>query len=173
MTYSDWQRRDHIREVQEYLRLLALVDNNHRELAVDGIYGEETAEAVRAYQLANDLPVTGTVDFETWERLASDYLDALTLLSEAQAAQHFPSPQYVIRPGDRGNLVYILQAILNTLTEAWEEVADIAVSGEYDNATETRVKELQNIGGFPETGEVDRDFWDHLIIWYNSLSTEV
>lgn len=169
MTYSDWQCRDHIREVQEYLRLLALTDNNHRELAVDGIYGDETAEAVRSFQLANGLPVTGKVDSETWERLAQEYLDALTLLSEAVAAQHLPSPQYVIRPGDQGNLVYILQAILNTLTEAWEELKDIAVSGTYDSATEQRVKHLQKIGGFPETGEVDRYFWDHLITWYNSL----
>lgn len=169
MTYSDWQRRDHIREVQEYLRLSALTDNNHRELAVDGIYGDETAEAVRSFQLANGLPFTGKVDSETWERLTEEYFDALTLLSEAVAAQHFPSPQYVIRPGDRGNLVYILQAILNTLTEAWEELEDIAVSGTYDSATEQRIRELQKNGGFPETGEVDRYFWDHLITWYNSL----
>lgn len=173
MTYSDWQRRDHIREVQEYLRTLALTDNIHRELAVDGIYGEETAKAVRSFQQVNGLSVTGKVDFETWERLAEDYLDALALLSEAQAAQHFPSPQHAIRPGNRGNLVYILQAILNTLTEAWEALADINVNGEYDDATERRVKELQAFSGFPETGEVDRYFWDHLITWYNSLSREV
>ncbi len=169
MTYTEWQRRDHVRELQEYLRTLALVDNNHRELAVDGIYGEETTEAVRAFQLANGLPVTGKVDSDTWERLVEDYLDALTLLSEATALQALPSPQHVIRPGDRGNLVYILQAMLNTLTETLEELSEIAVSGEYDGATEQRVKELQKLGGFPETGEVDRYFWDHLAAWYNSL----
>ena len=168
MTYTAWQRRDHIREIQEYLRTLALTDNLHNELAVDGIYGKETAEAVRNFQLANGLPVTGTVDFETWERLTEDYLDALTLLSEAQAAQHFPSPQYVIRPGDRGNLIYILQAILNALTETWEDVIDLTVNGEYDGATEQRVKDLQAISGYPETGEVDRSFWDHLITQYNN-----
>ena len=168
MTYTAWQRRDHIREIQEYLRTLALTDNVHRELAVDGIYNEETAEAVRSFQLANGLPVTGNVDSETWERLTEDYFDALTLRSEAQAAQHFPSPQHVIRLGDRGNLIYILQAILNTITEAWDDVADLVVNGEYDTATEKRIKELQAISGYPKTGEVDRFFWDHLLTQYNS-----
>lgn len=169
MTFSEWQRRDHIREIQEYLRTVALTDNKYNELAVDGIYGSETAEAVRNYQSASGLPVTGTVDFETWERLSRDYFDAQTLLHESQSVQHFPSPQYVIRPNDSGNLVYILQAILNTLTQTWEGLANLAVNGEYDTPTENRVKELQGIGGFPQTGEVDRYFWDHLIAWYNSL----
>lgn len=167
MTYTDWQRRDHIRELQEYLRTLALVDNNHRELAVDGIYGEETAEAVRQFQLANGLPVTGKVDSVTWNRLVHDYLDALTLLSNAVAVQIFPSPQYVIRPGDRGSLIYILQAMLNTLIEPITEWQALAVNGEYDEVTTQRVKELQRLGGFPQTGEVDRAFWDHLATWYN------
>lgn len=167
MTYTDWQRRDHVREIQEYLRTLALVDNNHRELAVDGIYGPETTEAVRAFQRANGLPVTGSVDSMTWERLVVDYLDALTLLSSAVALQAFPSPQYVIKQGDRGNLVYILQALMNTLTDALEGWQALTVSGSYDEATVRRVRELQELSGYPQTGEVDRAFWDHLATWYN------
>ncbi len=164
MTYTDWQRRDHIREIQEYLRTIALTDNNYNELAVDGIYGEETANAVRQYQLANNLPVTGTVDSVTWERLSADYLNALTLFSEAVPLRVFPSPQYRIRIGDRGEVVYILQAILNTLGDVTEA---IAVTGEFDKATQDRVKALQKISGFEENGEVDRAFWDHLASWYN------
>ena len=164
MTYTDWQRRDHIREIQEYLRTIALTDNNYNELAVDGIFGNETAEAVRRYQLVNGLPVTGTVDSITWERLSSDYLNALTLFSEAVPLRVFPSPQHRIRIGDSGEVVYILQAMLNTLGNAAEA---IAVTGKFDQATQSRVKELQKMSGFEETGEVDRAFWDHLASWYN------
>ncbi|MBR2406142.1 MAG: peptidoglycan-binding protein [Clostridia bacterium] len=164
MTYTEWQQGDHVRELQEYLRALALTDNNHRELAVDGIYGPKTTEAVSQFQAANGLAVTGKADSDTWERLVADYLDALTLLSEAVPVKVFPQPQYVIRYGDKGNLIYILQAVLNTLSDAAEA---ILVSGEYDRATEQRVKDLQQLGGFPETGEVDRAFWDHLAMRYN------
>lgn len=169
MTYSKWQRQDHVREVQEYLRVIALTDNVYREIAIDGIYGEETAEAVRLFQLTNALPATGNVDFQTWELLAEHYWDALTLLTPPQTARHFPTPQYVIHPGDRGNLITILQAILNTLTETWDGYPPLEINGEYDSDTEQRVRELQAIGDFPETGTVDRYFWDHLILWYNSL----
>ena len=164
MTYTDWQRHDHIREIQEYLRTIALTDNNYNELAVDGIYGTETAEAVRQYQLMNGLPVTGAVDSITWERLSADYLNALTLFSEAVPLQVFPSPQHRIRMGDRGEVVYILQVILNTLGDTADA---IVITGEFDQATQSRVKELQKISGFEENGEVDRAFWDHLASWYN------
>lgn len=169
MTYTEWQRRDNIREVQEYLRTLVLVDNNHRELAVDGIFGEETEDAVKQFQLANGLPVTGRVDSETWDRLLQDYLDALTLLSDAVALKVFPAPQYTLKESDTGNTVFILQAMLNTLTDTVQGLSALNVNGVFDSDTAQRVKELQRIGGFSQTGEVDRSFWDHLASWYNSL----
>ncbi len=168
MTYTDWERREHIREIQEYLRTLALVDNNHNELAVDGIYGPETTEAVRQFQLANGLPVTGSVDSVTWERLVNDYLDALTLLTEAVAVQPFSSPQFILRRGDSGNEVYILQAILDTLGDVFQALPALIINGQYDQATAARVRALQAVTGFPETGEVDRTFWDHLATLYNN-----
>lgn len=163
MTYTDWQQQDHVRELQEYLRTVALTDNNYLELAVDGIFGEETAEAVRAYQLANQLPVTGKADSITWDHLLRDYLDALTLLSEAVPLHVFPLPQAVLRPGDRGTTIYILQAMLNSL----EEKDALTVNGYYDAATTEYVRHLQTISGFTANGEVDRAFWDHLATWYN------
>lgn len=169
MTYTPWQRTDHVREIQEYLRIISQTDNNYPEIAVDGIYGGKTIEAVRAFQQAHGLPITGAVDFDTWEQLSSEYPDTLTLLSAPQTARHFPSPQHVIRRGDKGNLIYILQAILNAVTEAHETVNDLIVNGEYDEVTAARVKSLQHITGFAETGEVDRYFWDFLITWYNNL----
>ena len=166
MTYTDWQRTEHVRELQEYLRTVALLDNNHRELAVDGIFGPETAEAVRMYQQANNLPVTGQADSRTWERLVRDYSDALTLITNAVPLAVFPNAPFSIRAGDNGNIVYILQAMLNTLGEA-EGLESLVINGVYDAATENRVRLAQQISGFPKTGVVDRPFWDHLATWYN------
>ncbi len=39
---------------------------------VDGSYGTETAKGVRAYQRHRDLPVTGSVDEDTWAALKAD-----------------------------------------------------------------------------------------------------
>ncbi len=38
---------------------------------IDGVYGPQTAKAVAAFQEAENMPVTGSVVNETWERLAS------------------------------------------------------------------------------------------------------
>ncbi len=40
---------------------------------ISGVYGRETADAVRYYQKVNGLPVTGEADRETWRRLAEEY----------------------------------------------------------------------------------------------------
>ncbi|MBR5252781.1 MAG: peptidoglycan-binding protein [Clostridia bacterium] len=40
---------------------------------ISGVYGRETAEAVRYYQEANGLDVTGEADRETWRRLSEEY----------------------------------------------------------------------------------------------------
>lgn len=166
MTYTSWQRVDHIREIQEYLRTLALIDNNYSDLAVDGIYGEETETAVRQFQLTSGLPVTGTVDTITWEHLTHDYRNALTLLSDAVALNVFPAPQHRLRLGDSGDLIYILQAVVNTLADL-ENERRIPTSGIFDAETQARIRDLQKTSGFPQNGEVDRDFWDHLATWYN------
>lgn len=53
-----------VREVQRQLNAHA-----GNSLRVDGIFGVQTERAVRAFQLANRLTVTGIVDFITWSKL--------------------------------------------------------------------------------------------------------
>ena len=43
-------------------------------LAVDGIYGPKTAQAVRTFQRIFELPVTGSVNFPTWYRISNVYV---------------------------------------------------------------------------------------------------
>ncbi len=163
MTYTDWQRRDHIREVQEYLRILATVDNNYNELAVDGIYGSETTEAVKQFQLMNNLEATGAVDFQTWEKLVEAYYDALRLFANTALIRPFLKPQFTLKRGDSGNEVVILQAVINSIAEK-----TLAITGTYDEATAASVAELQRVSDFSQTGEVDRYFWEYLAVLYNN-----
>ena len=43
-------------------------------LRVDGIYGEQTAEAVRKFQQIFNLPQSGIVDFPTWYEISEIYV---------------------------------------------------------------------------------------------------
>ncbi|MBO5797945.1 MAG: peptidoglycan-binding protein, partial [Clostridia bacterium] len=72
MAYNQNDPAD-VREVQEYLRQLARSFPRIPLLAVDGIYGPETAEAVRVFQELFGLSPTGEVDSTTWETLGREY----------------------------------------------------------------------------------------------------
>jgi peptidoglycan lytic transglycosylase len=56
--------QDEIRQVQERLKELGYYDG-----AIDGVYGPQTAEAVREYQRGQGLAVTGSVNQETAQTL--------------------------------------------------------------------------------------------------------
>ena len=67
--------RETIREIQEYLLDISYRNGEFSSVSIDGFYGKETAEAVRGFQRSVALPVTGTVDFETFNTLYRVYLD--------------------------------------------------------------------------------------------------
>lgn len=43
-------------------------------VAVDGVYGPRTAEAVRTFQEIFDLPATGITDYPTWYEISDIYV---------------------------------------------------------------------------------------------------
>lgn len=47
--------------------------NEGYQVDLDGYYGQGTETAVRQYQQAHGLPVTGIVDFETYKKLGTVY----------------------------------------------------------------------------------------------------
>ncbi|MBE6655649.1 MAG: peptidoglycan-binding protein [Ruminococcaceae bacterium] len=63
-----------IAEVQRYLRALSYHHASIPHVGVDGIYGEQTREAVRAFQALFALSQTGIVDQETFSRLYREFL---------------------------------------------------------------------------------------------------
>lgn len=60
--------RQNVRELQEFLRALYF-ENDELLINPDGLYGAETAAAVRHFQSENNLDVTGKMDYATWEHL--------------------------------------------------------------------------------------------------------
>lgn len=67
-------RGDSVRMIQEQLNRIAQVYSAIPKIAVDGIYGPKTAEAVRAFQRIFTLPVTGVVDLATWYKISNIYV---------------------------------------------------------------------------------------------------
>ena len=72
-----------VKQMQEQLNLIGEYYNAIPYVIPDGIYGERTADAVRAFQRIFDLPQTGVVDFSTWYKI-SDWYVRLSGIAELQ-----------------------------------------------------------------------------------------
>ena len=67
------QSGDRVRHLQYMLSVLSEFIPEIPPLAVDGIYGVQTEDAVRAAQRWFDEPVTGIVDEDTWEEIYDQF----------------------------------------------------------------------------------------------------
>ncbi len=67
----------YVAEIQRYINDISEADPSIPSVNVDGIYGEQTAAAVRAIQQQAGLDVTGYVNWETWRRIVTLYNDII------------------------------------------------------------------------------------------------
>ena len=65
---------DNVRTIQSQLNTISEAFPLIPKVAVDGVYGPLTAEAVRTFQGIFDLPQTGIVDIATWYRISRIYV---------------------------------------------------------------------------------------------------
>lgn len=165
----EYIEKDAIKNLQTYLRHLIVLDDSAPNVPVDGIFGEQTRNALIDFQLKNGLKPTGKADKETFDLLYLNYLSAIEALSLPGPVIPFPSHpnDYAIKLGERSFLVATLQFMLNEIEVVYNIFDAIEISGEFDVATKDAVSDLQKIAGLPVTGEVDRATWDHLTRIYN------
>ena len=98
--YTDEQKRRHIYDLQVCLRRIQQENDHPQPLVPDGIFGAETAEAVRAHQRQNGLPVSGQVDRATWDSIFDTYEQLTALDALPAAVRFFPAEGGVLSPGD-------------------------------------------------------------------------
>lgn len=168
MAYTDEDRRNHIREVQEYLRAISFFDKRIPPIGVDGIFGARTEEAVAAYQRARGLEETGTVGRETWNYLVTEYRIIQNLQAPPRCVSPFPSITYVIRLGDESPVVTILQVMLDEIGKQYPNLPRVPITNVYDEPTIQAVKAFQQASRREITGEVAKGDWDHLADVYNA-----
>lgn len=155
-----------IRSLQTMLRVIHEDDPTHPGIIPDGIYGPDTMAAVSHFQRRHGLPVTGVTDQDTWERIVSHYHDALIRTVEAQPLFILLDPGEVIRQGDRHHHIYLVQAILQALSDVYASVSLPTHSGILDGLTSDSLASFQSLMGLPMTGELDKITWKALALHY-------
>lgn len=156
-------------ELQKFLKKISENDPQINFLNTDGIYGEETAEAVRQFQQTRNLPVTGVADFETWEAIFNEYLKLIELIDEALPFHVFPIEVIEIKTGDSGDAVVVIQLLLNKFSSKYSNFNKVNVTGNYNNETADAVKNFQNVSMLDQTGTVNRHTWNEMVKLYRAF----
>ncbi|MBB4740625.1 peptidoglycan hydrolase-like protein with peptidoglycan-binding domain [Actinoplanes octamycinicus] len=112
-----------------------LLQAHGHTVTVDGVFGAQTGDAVRAYQRAKGLPDNGVVGAETWQALIVD-----------------------VRPGARGNAV---RGVQHEFHQRRGSGAD--PDGVYGPVTESAVRAFQSDAGLIVDGVVGRETWQALV----------
>ncbi len=169
MTY-DLRGDGPTREVQKYLLEVSYATHGLPHIAIDGIFGPETEEAVRLFQKQNRLPATGTVDAETWEELFRQHKEAERNRRFAdEPPMRTPLP---LRLRAENSDVALVQILLSEVEQALYPIGFVPQGGQYDLATERAVRSYQEYRSLPPSGAVDEETLFALWEDYKNLPQE-
>lgn len=155
-----------VRSLQTMLRVISNADSKIPALIPDGIYGQETLNAVAAFQRIHSLPVTGVVDQITWEAIADEYDQVLIQREKPQPIQILLEPGQILRLGEYNANLYLIQAMLAFLAAIESSIPRPEVSGTLDSGTASALRAFQDLADLPQTGELDRLTWKRLVLHY-------
>lgn len=161
-----------VMEIQRIMRELSRINTALPDIYVDGIYGEETTDAVIAFQRQYGLPVNGIVDYTTWKKLHSIYDQQKYILNRPNALTSFFTPleSGKISRGDKSDLVTIIQHILHTMAVQFDEYSGVVITGVFDEPTEKSIRTFQKSNNLDVTGNVDLKTWNRLSDIYNEYA---
>ncbi len=154
---------EYIRGVQMRLREIGRRDSSIPEVFIDGIYGKETADAIRAIQKNGNLPITGELDLPTFELINELYEDILrTEKAEGYRPKFENYEGKVMRAGDAFDDIFLLQLLLRELSLK-DDRFFVEIDGTFNPQTELAIKLLQSILLREQSGTVDVALWNSLL----------
>ena len=127
-------RRFPVRTLQQLLRA-----RNH-PVAVDGIFGQNTEAALKAFQQEKGLPADGVVGPQTWPRLIVQ-----------------------VRQGSTGDAVRGVQEVIKFHVSASDEGPEFAVDGIFGPRTDSFIRGFQTAVGTASDGIVGPITWRALV----------
>ncbi len=143
----------------------------------NGIYGETTEEAVRAFQEIFDLTPDGVVGRNTWYRIQYIYNGVKRLSelnSEGLTLGELPSeyPEN-LSIGSSGQGVRVLQYYLSYIAQFVGAVLPVAVDGVFGEETRNSVISFQSTYGLPADGVVGSITWELLYNTYLGMLASI
>ena len=141
--------------------------------AVDGIFGTQTEQAVRAFQSVFNLAVDGIVGPSTWYELRRLFI-AVTRLAELRSEGlrleilEWEYPE-VLQEGDTGVRVEQLQFMLEVLAQFVDDIPHLRIDGIFGPETMQAAVAFQRWAGLEQTGQVGAVTWNRLYDEYEGV----
>lgn len=159
-----------VKILQYYLCFLSYFNLKLPYVAVDGIFGDETRDAVLAFQSLYGLDVDGIVGIDTWDMIQNAYAGVLTSLpDEYRSYSSLLYPGYIITTGASGKVVEQLQTYLKTIAANNPSIPDVTVDGYYGEETKKAVLAVQKLEGIEQNGQVGVLTWNAIVNLYNQF----
>jgi peptidoglycan hydrolase-like protein with peptidoglycan-binding domain len=152
-------RGENVRELQRALNRYA--DRCGTPMvAVDGIFGPLTREAVMAVQRQGGIAVDGMAGPLTWSELTHG------TCGEIMQNEGLPYPGSPLTLGARGDAVSALQYTLCVLERDFPQLASLIVDGVFGTATQDAVAFFQRAAGITPDGMVSQNTWNAIVKAY-------
>lgn len=164
-------RGTEILRMQWYLnRISYFLDGELPTNAPTGIFTEATANNVREFQRYFNLPQTGVIDENTWNRIVSVYYSLLqNFPEEEEVLESYPGTP--IRQGDEGENVLYVQQALNSIRNTISGINYVSEDGKFGPATATAVRQFQDFFSLTPDGIVGPQTWRRIAeIYYATLN---
>lgn len=167
---SEGDSGDPVLAIQYYLRVIGEFNNMIPIIAVDGYFGPETTQAVRAFQQFYGLPVTGVVDEATWNLMVEAYASTLASLPpEYRSEADVLYPGVILRLGMSGPSISTLQTFLSTISDTFPNIPKVSVTGYFGPETQAAVLAYQREFGLNPRGIVGPITWSSIARRYRTL----
>lgn len=160
--YDITNEREVIREIKKYLFAVAV--NVYPEIGrttIDNFYDAATAEAVRKFQTIKKLPVTGEVNYPTFNALYSDYV--LARILEHGRDYVLEDYGFPVVFGDMSEDARAINMLINELAKVHTDVGNVGTGAFFSERSVKAVKRLREIFRMPAGAEVDAELFERML----------
>ena len=143
----------------------------------NGVYGADTANAVRIFQRTFNLTEDGVIGRGTWYKIVQIFVGVTKLAELVSEGQRIGlgenPPTSTIREGSRGPDVIQLQFILNFLADFYNDIPPVIQDGVFGRATRNSVVAFQRKFGLTQDGIVGPATWKLLYQVYKNTENDI
>lgn len=155
-------------QLQQMLREIFQVYGMEPEVIPDGIFGETTESAVKAFQSMQGLGETGVVDNETWDLILEVHERARIEGEAPIAVQLFTTEDLKVGIDTTRARLAVLQAMMQVMQLRFPNLPQVDITGVYDVNTAEAVRKYRLLFGMEEGNGADNLFWYHFSKAYES-----